>query len=53
MKPLWPMPSEKPLAKGSDTMTDLITSPNLAKPDDINAIFLAAHDGLTKSQVTN
>ena len=50
MKPQWHMPSVKPLAKGSDTMTDLITTPSLAKPDDIYAIFLAAHDGLTKSQ---
>ena len=50
MKPQWHMPSVKPLAKGSDTMTDLITTPSLAKPDDIYAILLAAHDGLTKSR---
>ena len=31
-------------------MTDLITAPNLAKPDDTYAILLSAHNGLTKSQ---
>lgn len=28
----------------------LITTPNLAKPDDAYALLLAAHDGLTKGE---
>ena len=31
-------------------MTNLITAPNLAHPDDIYAMLLTAHDGLAKNQ---
>lgn len=31
-------------------MANLITTPNLAQPDDTYALLLAAHDGLTKDQ---
>ncbi|WP_204115380.1 DUF2783 domain-containing protein [Shimia biformata] len=31
-------------------MSDLILTPNLAKPDDFYAGWLAAHDGLTKAE---
>lgn len=31
-------------------MTDLITTPNIAAPDDFYAELLAAHDGLTKAE---
>jgi hypothetical protein len=31
-------------------MTNLITIPNLANPDDTYALLLSAHDGLSKDQ---
>lgn len=31
-------------------MTDLVTKPNIAQPDDFYAALLAAHDGLSEAE---